>query len=731
MGEAWRIDSINISSWETGQSSNLSSIYSNIGLSEFGFNMAFETPSEGEADGWDSDWIPSFTSVDYDDIESAFGEFNFGSISNTDVTKCPGIGVTYDIGNPKLKKIKLIKCYMKSSRNSNYNLQFIIDVDKKTIKSSSSNDENEGTIENNIMHYQLQSKYLLIPNEIDNYESQTGVLSENALTSSKLKATFKTAVVANNTLYAGNVYQSGIHYPDRMLKSPIGKAPLLPSTNFIDVAINDGDEIISLQFYKDRLLQFKKNRLYIISTSEDYEYLQDTIENVGIQQESQITMTPYGVVWVNARGCYLYDGNNVTNLTDNRIAYREWKDTESSWEINEKYGPVIHYLRKEDKLIVYGATDSLNNIKENEGVSGGIATFAQFTIGSQYTNKQYLRKIGYQYDFQTKSWILLTNYTEESGSSNDDIIDTSLDGRLRVPSHSDMVTNFAYDENGDSVFIIKPTNRMVKWDDNPKQTMGYVDKPTSEINTSTADKANLHRDFRVITKDYDFGAPSVKKKIHKVYVTFKSTDLESHKERKLIQNQDYYSPSHVGVYYAINGKNTWTEFSETKSDNYGSKGLMLTKAETLTTLSSSVSITDTTISVVSATNIKVGDVLSISPATGWTVTDFEKKQEYIKEQMLVTSVSGTTIGVRRNYNSTIGEMTEAGTVHPSGRQVYISTGDWIVAELKPDSSINNIDSFKLRFSTKKITDATEDENGVPSGFMINDISVIYRTKNAR
>ena len=278
---------------------------------------------------------------------------------------------------------------------------------------------------------------------------------------------------------------------------------------------------------------------------------------------------------------------------------------------------------------------------------------------------------------------------------------------------------------------MKPINRIEKWDDNPKQTMGYVDKPSSEILTSTSDQANLHRDFRIITKDYDFGAPSVKKKIHKVYVTFKSTDLESHKERKLIQNQDYYSPSHVGVYYAINGKNTWTEFSETKSDNYGTKGLMLTKAETLTTLSSNVYLSETTITVASASNIKVGDVLSISPESGWTVADFEKRQEDIDEQMLVTSVSGTTIGVRRNYNSTIAGVNASARVHPSGNQVYISSGDWIIAELKPSSSINNINSFKLRFSTKKITDATEDDNGVPPGFMINDISVIYRIKNVR
>ena len=734
-GEKFEIKKIELFSYITTQSSNTEDLFFLSSADSVQANIAFETPVEGEADGWDDQWDLYLTSVNEEGIESAIGESAAKGVSNTDVTKSPRIDIVTGDFNPNFAASKFIKGYMTSKRNGSYNLQFIIDCKKRTIRSSSSMKEFPATAAGSVIQYSLPSSHLLLPNEIDSYESETGVLIENATNPNKMIASFKTAVVANNTLYAGNVYQDGENYPDRMLKSPLGKAPLLPSTNFIDVAINDGDEIISLQFYKDRLLQFKKNKLFIISTSEDYEYLQDTIENVGISQESQVIRTPYGIAWINERGCYLYDGTKVNNLTDGKLAYKSWKDSESSWEIDGKYSPSIHYLRKEDKLIVYGATDSLDNIGENEGTGGGTAYIPpvgnnlEITIGGRYINKQYLRKIGYQYDFQTKSWILLTNYTEESSSLNEDIIDGNLDGRLRVPSHSDMVTNFAYDENGDSIFIIKPTNRIVKWDDNPKQTMGYIDK--SEILTSTSDQANLHRDFRVITKDYDFGAPSIKKKIHKVYVTFKSTDLESHKKRKLIQNQDYYSPSHVGVYYAINGKNTWTEFSETKSDNYGAKGLTLTKAETLTTLSSSVLYTETTISVASASNIKVGDVLSISPATGWTVTDFEKKQEYIKEQMLVTSVSGTTIGVRRNYNSTIGEMGDSGVIHPSGRKVYISTGDWIVAELKPSSSINNIDSFKLRFSTKKITDATEDENGVPPGFMINDISVIYRTKNVR
>ena len=708
LSEEWWINKIILQSY-LNNDANTEDSFGHIETSSIQTNVVFETPSTGEADGWDDEWTIYLTSIDKDDIESAIGTPSY-TFFNTDVTKCPRIDIITDISNETFNSSKFIKGYMTSKRNNNYNLQFIIDCNKKTIKSSTSGKIYHAADFSNIRQYTIPSKDLLIPNEIDSYESETGVLIENAENPNKMIATFKTAVIANSTLYAGNVYQDGVHYPDRMLKSPIGKVPLLPSTNFIDVAINDGDEIVSLQFYKDRLLQFKKNKLFIISTSEDYEYLLDTIENVGISQESQVVMTPYGVTWINSRGCYLYDGQKVNYLIDNKLGYRNWKDSESSWEIDEKYGASIGYLKKDDKLIIYGATDSLDNIKNKEDyteTSGIIPT--PYHYNADVINKGYLRKLGYQFDFQTKSWSNLTHFTDKD--DNLDGYNPILDGKSRVPWSQEMVTNFSYDENGDSILLIKPENKIFIWDDYPKKTLG-------ESNMLILDSRNLskdnrtNRDFRIITKDYDFGAPSVRKKIYKVYVTFKSTELESSKIAKRTQLQDFYNSSNVGVYYSINGKNIWTEFSETKSINYGTKGLISDDAETTTTTSGTIGISVSNWTLADASNIKEGYVLRMG-------TDDND------EQVLVKSVSGNNITVARAYNHT-----ETNT-YSNGTTVYISTGDWIVAELKPSSSINNIDSFKLKFETKHSDSLSNEDNGVPSGFMINDISVIYRIKNVR
>ena len=51
-----------------------------------------------------------------------------------------------------------------------------------------------------------------------------------------------------------------------------------------------------------------------------------------------------------------------------------------------------------------------------------------------------------------------------------------------------------------------------------------------------------------------------------------------------------------------------------------------------------------------------------------------------------------------------------------------TNGSWAVAILKPSSSINNVYSFALQFGTAPY---------VPSGFEINDISIVYRAKRIK
>ena len=45
-------------------------------------------------------------------------------------------------------------------------------------------------------------------------------------------------------------------------------------------------KITALEYYKDKLLQFKKRKVFVINTSGEYEFLEDTFDNVGVAKQT-------------------------------------------------------------------------------------------------------------------------------------------------------------------------------------------------------------------------------------------------------------------------------------------------------------------------------------------------------------------------------------------------------------------------------------------------------------
>ena len=68
-----------------------------------------------------------------------------------------------------------------------------------------------------------------------------------------------------------------------------------------------------------------------------------------------------------------------------------WKDSESSWVVDDNYNPSIAYLKNENKLLVYSSTESTET-------SNGLDDFS--------------KSMGYQFDFDTKSWNTLCNFND-------------------------------------------------------------------------------------------------------------------------------------------------------------------------------------------------------------------------------------------------------------------------------------------------------------------------------
>ena len=461
---------------------------------------------------------------------------------------------------------------MKKTESNIWYLQFFIDHETGLLHSTTSSKKISGTINENkdSTMWSLEREGIANFNEVDSYESQTGISQESGLAANNalLNCRYKTSVVANNRLYVGNVEQNGSIYGDRMIKSPINKYNILPSTNFIDVAINDGDEITALAYYKDKLLQYKKRKVFVINTSADYEYLEDTFDNIGVQRQCQVVTTPMGIAWANSSGCFLYDGQKVMNLIDGKLGTEAFQSgiNNNYWTISNSDIPVIGYIKSTKKIIV----------SKNA---------ASHTINAMPTM--------WQFDFISQGWTFL--FQKQKVQTNNTAF---------APS------NFINDENGDLLWYSNDGNAIYKWSDSPV-TNSYA--------------TNLDN-FILITKDYDFGNPSVRKKIYKVYVTFKAVDDSNGSGSKTAAH------SNIKVYFATNGDlsdDNWTEFS---------------------------------------TNSK-------------------------------------------NYDTTNGLSDGASSV------------EWIQAELKPPSSINNVNSIALRFKGET--------TNIPNGFEINDFSIVYRIKRVK
>ena len=484
-------------------------------------NFLWDFPQDITTTGWGTRIFKiASTSINAFDEESYLNEASFnigedGGESNLLVGQAPSI--TVYLGNEQLNDpyITKTKFYMKDIESDIWYLQFYIDHKTQLMHSSTSGIKATKDMHNtNVSSWTLDRKNFRDFNEVNSYESETMVSQDDAKKLSTLSCRYQTSVVANNRIYVGNILQDGVVHGDRMIKSPIGKYNLLPASNFIDVAINDGDEITALEYYKDKILQFKKKKVFVINVSGDYEFLEDTFNDVGVKAQASVVRTPHGIVWANYTGCYLYDGEKLTNLIDGKIPATAAYDSLGGnyWipSLRATSGgiPGIGYIENRDSLIVKA------DVKSFQELSGFAA--------------------GQTYHFPTKSWAMLQKVFNSDGTANGVV-----------------ASNFITNTNGDVMSYYKDETtkktEIVKWTNTPLTHSAKVGFFT--------------------TKDFTFGDIAARKKIYKIYITYK-TDSNSIVTIKLGTNganafpsgatgisasKSVFAGTSTACYHAVNG----------------------------------------------------------------------------------------------------------------------------------------------------------------------------------
>ena len=201
---------------------------------------------------------------------------------------------------------------------------------------------------------------------------------------------YKTSTMANRRLYIGNIsYTDPItkelkQANDTILKSSVNAFDTFSFENRIDVEINDGDDIIALESLGSKLLEFKRNHLYVINIARDIEFLEATLEYKGCEKDYHIVRGEGFIAWFNKFGFYLYDGKQIRDLLldkkgQERLNWDSYyeEDNATNKHMTISYDPVEKtiYIFKNNQTII-----------ALELKSGSITTRSKGTTTNHTTN---------------------------------------------------------------------------------------------------------------------------------------------------------------------------------------------------------------------------------------------------------------------------------------------------------------------------------------------------------
>lgn len=123
----------------------------------------------------------------------------------------------------------------------------------------------------------------------------------------------KTAAVFQGSLWIANTNETAMpaRTPNRVRWSHPNNPEVWRSFDYIDMDIDrDGDEIVALIPFRDRLLVFKRRSIYAIAGSSPTNYTVYPVATIGAVSQFAIAPTPSGVYFFSwPEGVFFYDGN--------------------------------------------------------------------------------------------------------------------------------------------------------------------------------------------------------------------------------------------------------------------------------------------------------------------------------------------------------------------------------------------------------------------------------------
>jgi hypothetical protein len=184
---------------------------------------------------------------------------------------------------------------------------------------------------------------------------------EEEITFQNVAYGYKTATVFNQRAFVGNVRYKDTDgnvkiMGDRIQYTPVRKYDTFPQSYFLEIGANDGDEIIKIIEFNDKLFVYKTKKLFIIDASAanpgQYNLIGE-FENRGIGNPNAVVKSDLGLVWANKDGLFGYfDG--IATLSK-AIDDDDWSDS-----INPA-GVALGYIPKKNQIFINNNTSEPTN----------------------------------------------------------------------------------------------------------------------------------------------------------------------------------------------------------------------------------------------------------------------------------------------------------------------------------------------------------------------------------
>ena len=294
-----------------------------------------------------------------------------GTITLTD-GQFPNISVSIGDGDVKLAEIQGMRIYLRDINNPDDEFTMLLDIDFEQGSRISLADDFDSFEDKSGYNVTNDSKnvnsdtraYAIKQPGLDTYATINGYSSDEKEISFNGNSAYgyKTAVVANQRAFVGNIDYVDSEgrtkvMGDRIQYTPVRKYDLFPQSFYLDIGTNDGDEIVKLAEFKDKLFVYKKDKLFVINIASGSDagwYVEAELENRGVQSPGAVCKSDLGLVWVNEHGMFSYS-EGIQKLSSTI--------DDATWQTSiELTTAIVGYVPKKNQILVIGDTNDTSPV---------------------------------------------------------------------------------------------------------------------------------------------------------------------------------------------------------------------------------------------------------------------------------------------------------------------------------------------------------------------------------